>query len=222
MEERTILLEDRRAEVAALVEWVTQGAAAVTLLHSGMNGFAAPGAGGLVLAGVEVATAVALLAAIFREVRLHRHPREEAEEPGISWTGLLAAAVLFVECAHSVLTGGTLSLAKLAMGGVTLVQALLQPRIAARRQSRRFLRVSAAGIELGTSRVRRFSVPWSEVAAVRIDGGHVVVETRTGEERRIRLSRYHNGGEIAELLRESAAPRGLLAEAGARGTALAR
>jgi hypothetical protein len=211
MEAVTILLEDRRAELAQRVEAVTQAGAAVSLVTAGLAGLSAPDVEGTVLAALELLAAALLVGAVARELRPGRRSAEEgtARAPRIGWVSLFAAAALFAETYHRVYAGGKFPRPTFLMGLVALLLALLHPWIARRRAGMRFFRADGAGIELRTSRLRGFRLAWDEVAAVARDGDALLVRTRTGAVRRVGLRRYRNGEALAAALLEAASARAI-------------
>lgn len=64
-------------------------------------------------------------------------------------------------------------------------------------------------IEFRSSRLRDFRVLWAELASVETGSAAATLTLHGGRRQRINLRRYHNGAEVARLLRESAAARGI-------------
>ncbi|HEX2189617.1 MAG TPA: hypothetical protein VHG51_11995 [Longimicrobiaceae bacterium] len=206
MEPVTVLLDDRRAALAQRAETATQAGAALSLVSAALAGLPAPDPEGAALAAVELLAAALLVAAIVRE--LLRRPGA-AEEAGIGWVSVFAAAALFAEAYHGVYTGGRLSRPTLAMAAVTLAVGLANPWIARRRAEMSFVRVDDRGMEYRASRLRGFRLAWAELASVECDASRITLRTTAGATRRVRLGRYRNGGEAAALLLERAALRGI-------------
>lgn len=203
----TVLLEDRRAELAQRVETVTQAGAAFSLVAAALAGLPARGPAGTALAVAELLAAALLVGAIVREVLPRRRETEEAH--GIGWVSVFAAAALFAEVYHGAQTDGRFSRPTFVMALVALAVGLANPWIARRRAAMRLVRADDRGVEYRSSRLRGFRLRWDEIAAVERDGPGIVLRTTAGASRRIPLGRFRNGEEAAALLLERAARRGI-------------
>ncbi len=205
MDPLIIHLDDRRVRMAARLDLVGHGAAALGLVSAAAGGLPARTSGGAALVAVELAAALALVVAIRHELRT----RDGAELPRIGWLNLVASAVLLVQWYVELRGGGkTFSpelLGAIVAGGL----AVLHPVVQRRRRSRRMLRMDGAGITLALGRFRRVSAAWDDLRAVEATPDAVRFVTADGHEQRVSLRMLRNGDEVAAAVASAAEQKGV-------------
>ena len=194
-------LRSRRMERAETMMAALDGVSALNLALEGRERLAR-GGGAAVLGWAELAVAAVLLVTAIAMLRGRRHLGR--------WVSGLAGIVLLLDgLSRTYGPKGHPSWALTLNGVVLLVLVLLAPRLAARREALRVLRLDGDGISYRRNRFRRFAVSRAEIAGIAIDDRSAVVRRRQGGERRIDLADLHNRDEAEAALRAWAAAHGV-------------
>jgi hypothetical protein len=157
----------------------------------------------LVLAVAEVLTSTALVIAVARHLR---HAGRPSHHHRIDWVTFIAAAMLFTEAGEKWHRTGRLFTPQMSTAVATVVTALGYSRIAARRERRRMLHISDAGIEIRRGPLRRrFSAAWHEITSIDVGDREALIHTTSGTRGRIDLGDLHNAAHVATALREAQA-----------------
>jgi hypothetical protein len=211
MEETVIALKDRRMRMLNVQEWAGQGAAALALLTAGVDGLMGRSHAPAWLWAADLAVGVFLLAAIGRELKAARRargaPHHHAENGGVGlgWVSLLGGAACFLEWGARALGGGKLFTPVLLTGVVNAAQGLMAPYFERRRNAKRSLHLSDAGVDIRLSAVQRFQAPWSQLASVVGDARGLLLTARDGRTCRLRARRYDNFAQVADAIAAHAA-----------------
>ena len=194
-------LHSRRMERAETMMAGLDGVSALNLALEARERIAR-GGGAAALGWAELAVAAVLVAAAIAMLRGRPHL-------GRFVSGLAGIVLLLDGLSRTYGPKGHPSWALTLNGVVLLVMTALAPRIAARRDAARVLRLDGNGISYRRNRFRRFAIPLSEIAGVAIDERAAVLRVRDGRERRIDLADLHTRAEAEAALRAWAAANGV-------------
>ena len=186
-------LHSRRMERAETMMALLDGISAINLALEARERLAR-GAGAAVLGWAELAVAAVLAAAAVAMLRGRRHF-------GRFVSGLAGVVLLLDGLSRTYGPKGHPSWALTLNGLVLLAVAALAPRLAARREALRVLRLDRDGISYRRNRLRRFAMARAEVAGLAIGERAAVLRARDGGERRIDLADLHNRDEAEAALR---------------------
>lgn len=207
MESVTIHLKDRRVLAANANDLLGHGVAAFGVLGAVSGSFPPRTPADTILAAAQGVAAIALLAAIVREVWEIRSGVDR--DHGISWVNLFAAAVLTAGLVQRYQTTGRFSRPAAITALLAAVLAFAGPRIKRRQAERRSLRLDDDGILFRFGPFRRFAARWDEIAALRRDGATLRVELRDGRTRSVRLRLVTNRDDVFAALADHATARGI-------------
>jgi len=205
MGEEIVYLDDTRLERYALFDRIQLAGAALALVLTSLERLRLPATKDLVLGTLQLATSLAVIAFVVAWAR-SRHAPSTAR---VGWLDIVAGLMLLVEWADRCLQSGQVITPVLFQAAIFIVLGLLHARLAKRRKSRRHVRVDDEGIRIRRSAIRRRSIAWSEVASVSREPQAIRITRLDGTAWRIRLGRYKNGEEVARLVLNAAAARGL-------------
>jgi hypothetical protein len=203
--DRVVPLHSRRQRRAALAQQVQHVVAAAGLLFSGAQSLSA-GAGGLelALAVAGMITGALLLAAFARSVRLTRPAAaHHAHARGVDWMEIWAAAVLLAEAAERWHARHHFPGPQLLTAVITLAIGVFHERVAARRERRRSLRLTADHLHIGRNRFSHFTAPWREIAEIVVSDGEATIRTHKGRTRRLNLADLENAPEVRAALHDA-------------------
>lgn len=199
-------LHSRRRSRAQIGKKLQHLIPAVGLLFSGVQSLIA-GADGFerALAIVGIATSALLVTAFGRQVRALRGPAAGHVAHGIDWMDVFAAGVLFAEAAEKWRIRGHIWRPETLAALATLGVGLMHGRLAAAGERRRSLRVTNEDLSIGGlfRFSRRFTVRWSEIAAIEIGEREATVRTHRGKTRRINLADLENAPAVRAALQEA-------------------
>jgi hypothetical protein len=194
----TIVLDDRRKRLGLWWQKLQHAVGGVPLLLAGVHRLQAPGGGGDLLAIAEIAVAAVLLVLLARDLRSEAvaTPAAHAHE-GPDWFDIVAGALLILESVHSAHPGGKPFYERpmFALGVATALIGLLHGKLAQLSWKRREIHIDENGVRARTSRLRGFSVAWTDVRDIRISGNAIVIDTAS-RSHTISLRRYRNAAEI--------------------------
>ena len=193
-------LHSRRMERAETMMALLDGVSAINLALEGRERLARGGAA--LLGWAELAVAAVLVATAVAMLRGRHHF-------GRFVSGLAGVVLLLDGLSRIYGPKGHPSWALTLNGLVLLAVAALAPRLAARREALRALRLDDTGISYRRTRFRRFAMPRAEIAGLAIDERAAVLRARDGRERRIDLGDLHNRDEAEAALRAWAAAHGV-------------
>ena len=202
---QTIQLQDRRWR---RVEWINRiplALSAIVLADAAWPRLEASAAWDRAFAAAEIAIAGLLVVTLIVSWR-RRHRTAAAT---IGWIDLVAGVMVLAEWADRLAHGHHWFSPILVTAVVTLAVGLANRPLSRRRERHRFLRLDDEGLRIRINRFRGFHLPWPDVASIERAGDLVRVHGRDGRLRRISLSRFDNGEEVAHALAEAATARGL-------------
>jgi hypothetical protein len=160
----------------------------------------------LALAFAELVTSALFIAGIVRDVRASRRPAGDRDHAhGIDWTDVFAAGMLLAEAAERWHVRHRVPGPTLLTAAATLGVGLFHGRLAARRQRRRSLRITAEGVWVGGRPFRSWSAPWHDIATIEVGERDAEIRTRTGRRRRIDLLDMENAADVRAALIEARA-----------------
>jgi hypothetical protein len=200
----TIFLQDRRLRQ---LEWLTRiplALSAEVLAKAALPRLHGASALDRAFAGAELAAA-ALVVVVLVVAWRRRHGTPWA----FGWIDVAAAAMLLAEWGDRLAHGGKWLSPVLLTAVFTLAVGLADRPLARLRKRRRVLRLDEEGLHFRFTRLRRFDVPWPEVASMERDGRTFRIRRRHGRERRIDLGRLDNRDHVARALATAAAARGI-------------
>jgi hypothetical protein len=206
----TIVLDDKRRHLGLWWQKLQHAVGGVPLLMAGVHRLQLPGGREDVLALAEIVVAGVLLVLLARDLRSEVAAKRRPDVPlsahghthtlahgGPDWFDVVAGALLIIEAAHSVHPGGKpiYEHATFALGVATATIGLLHGKIAQLSWKRREIRLDENGVHARVSRLRRFTVAWTDVRDIRVSAASITIDTPTGS-RTIPLGRYRNASEI--------------------------
>jgi len=194
----TIVLDDRRKRLGLWWQKLQHAVGGVPLLFAGVHRLQAPGGAGDLLAVAEIAVAAVLLLLLARDLRseIVASPPAHAHG-GPDWFDIVAGALLILESVHSAHPGGKPFYERplFALGVATAMIGLLHGTLAQLSWKRREIHIDENGVRARTSRIRGFSVAWTDVRDIRITGKAIIIDTAS-RSHTISLRRYRNAAEI--------------------------
>ena len=204
--EIVVPLHSRRRRRGLLAQKLQHVIAGAGLFFSGVQSLSA-GAEGLerTLAIAGMITAGMLIAAFAREVRRAAAPRRSDahgthQAHGVDWIDIFAAGMLFAEAAEKYHLRGHIWRPETLAAIATLGVGLFHGRLAARKQRRRALRVTAEGVTVGNRFFGAFKGSWSELAEIAIDEQEATIRTHAGKNRRLNLKDLENAPHVRAAL----------------------
>jgi hypothetical protein len=130
----------------------------------------------------------------------------------VSWFDLAAGGLLLFEAFSGHHNKPGYLRPQFLSGVVTLGLGLLHGRLHTFRQNRRYVKLDEAGVEIRTSRFRRFSLAWADVSSVDMAGTKAVFLRNDGRRHSMRLNLLSNEAEVRRGIAEHARAAGVLAE----------
>jgi hypothetical protein len=211
MPDVSIELQSRRKDRAELVQKVQHVVPAVVLLFAGLQSLAA-GVAGIerAIAAVEIVTCVLIVGAFARRVRAMRqgtHVRSHgARGHGVDWIDIFVSAMLAVEVWEHWHATGHIRRPTVLLSATMLVLGLGHGRLQASLLRRSALRITDAGIKIGSRLrwLRAFSASWSEIARIDLSDTSVRIVLKSGRMRRINLADLRNADEVRDAIRAAA------------------
>jgi hypothetical protein len=194
----TIVLDDKRKRLGLWWQKLQHAVGGVPLLFAGVHRLQAPGGAGDLLAIAEIAVAAVLLLLLARDLRSEIVASPAARAHGSpDWFDIVAGALLILESVHSAHSGGKPFYERpaFALGVATAMIGLLHGKLAQLSWKRREMHIDENGVRVRTSRIRGFSVAWTDVRDIRITENAIIIETPT-RSHAIPLRRYRNAAEI--------------------------
>ncbi len=194
----TIVLDDKRKRLGLWWQKLQHAVGGVPLLFAGVHRLQAPGGAGDLLAIAEIAVAAVLLLLLARDVSSEVAASPAARAHGSpDWFDIVAGALLILESVHSAHPGGKPFYERpaFALGVATVMIGLLHGKLAQLSWKRREIHIDENGVRARTSRIRGFSVAWTDVRDIRITENAVIVDTAS-RSHTISLRRYRNAAEI--------------------------
>jgi hypothetical protein len=200
----TIVLDDRRKRLGLWWQKLQHAVGGVPLLVAGVHRLQSPGGAGDLLALAEIAVAAVLLVLLARDLRSETVAKRHPAAPGTphahggpDWFDIVAGALLMLEAVHSAHPGGKPFYERpaFALGVATAAIGLLHGKLAQLSWKRREIHLDVNGVRARTSRIRGFSIPWTDVRDILITESAIVIET-AARSHTIPLRRYRNAAEI--------------------------
>lgn len=199
-------LRSKRAERAQLGQKLQHLGPAVVLFGSGFQTLrGSPHGLALVLALFEVVSSLLLLVTMGHAVRsaarrvdadasLHAHH-------GVAWIEIFTAAVLVAEAWEHYELTHHVKRPTVLMALTLLVIGVLHPKILARAQRRRTLRVDDEGLYVGTKKFRRpIRAKWDEVASIDVGDRYGVITLKNGQMRKLDLQDLEGSNHVRTAL----------------------
>lgn len=199
-----VALDDRARELAGRVQLVIDVAGLIILTPAA---WARIRSGHAILLGLGFLELAAIAAAVVSAAGALR--QGERPEPGVDWGSGFMGVVLLIEYGFARARGGKLISPTLLTGVLALALMLLQPRISARRRSRRRLVIDDGWITIGLPRRRTLRIACGDLRAIEEHGAAVWFVPRRGTTKHLSLWRYRNRDEIRRALSRGAGEAGV-------------
>jgi len=196
-------LRSRRQQRGMFVQKLEHAIPALVLLFLGLSTLKEGASGlGLAVAIAEIVSSVLLLVAMARAAhRLRRpHPSATSHAHGVDWIDIFAATMLGVEALEKWQTHHHLARPTIMTALVLLIFGIFHSRIVAKRERRRTLRISDAGLYVGGRPFRGLHAAWTDIESIEVDERWARVRTRGGQERRLDLADLENPAAIRDAL----------------------
>lgn len=198
----TVPLRSKRREQVQAFQKFQHAIPAVPLLMAGIqairdgeHGFA------LALGFFEVATSVALLGTVVREIRAMGRPKPHTEHAhhGVDWVHIFAAAVLVAEVLEHYHVTGHIRRPMILTAIVTLALGLGHGRL----QGRRVLRVEDDHLHVAGRPFRTLRARWADISSIEVGEKYAQITTVDGRERKLDLSDLHGAEHVRTALAEA-------------------
>lgn len=198
----TVPLRSKRREQVQAFQKFQHAIPAVPLLMAGIQAIR-DGEHGLALAlgFFEVATSVALLGTVVREIRAMGRPKPHTEHAhhGVDWVHIFAAAVLVAEVLEHYHVTGHIRRPMILTAIVTLALGLGHGRL----QGRRVLRVEDDHLHVAGRPFRTLRARWADVSSIDVGEKYAQITTVDGRERKLDLSDLHGAEHVRTALAEA-------------------
>jgi hypothetical protein len=173
--------------------------AGVQAIRNGEHGFA------LALGFFEVATSVALLGTVVREIRAMGRPKVHTEHAhhGVDWVHIFAAAVLVAEVLEHYHVTGHIRRPTILTAIVTLALGLGHGRLQRFAERRRVLRVEDDHLHVAGRPFRTLRARWADVSSIEVGEKYAQIRTVDGRERKLDLSDLHGAEHVRTALAEA-------------------
>jgi hypothetical protein len=173
--------------------------AGVQAIRNGEHGFA------LALGFFEVATSVALLGTVVREIRAMRRPKDHSEHAhhGVDWVHIFAAAVLVAEVLEHYHLTHHIRRPAILTAIVTLALGLGHGRLQRFSERRRVLRVEDDRLHVAGRPFRTLRARWADVLSIDVGEKYAQITTVDGRERKLDLSDLHGAEHVRTALAEA-------------------
>lgn len=208
--DRVIHLEDAAERRREKAELAMEAMTSVTLFNAVQIDYIHHEFDAFVMLNAAAAAALAIVV-IRGAIRMRKN--EDAASRGSNVVGVvggLAAVTEGLRRLHS--ADFTFGHKHFALGVATVLTGLLTVTVALfaeRLQKRRILAITDAGVRMRFNQLRRFNIPWSDIAELQVGTGRVRLVRRTGRARAIPLTRLLNADEVRDALTDAAVARGI-------------
>jgi hypothetical protein len=204
-----IYLEDKRLQAVDWMQKLQHVTAGGPLLIVGLQKLAEGDVGERPIALLEVAIALAVFVAFYREWRMRKHAPSHTS---IGWFDIAAAGLLMFEAFHGAIHKPGYLRPQFLSAVVTLGLGLLHGRLHHFKQRRRYVKLDDTSLEIRTSRFRRVTLQWKDLDSVDLSGGKAVFRRSDGRHHTFRLGWFHNSETVRKEIAGHAAAAGLLLE----------
>lgn len=182
-------LRSKRRERAQLAQKFQHLGPAIVLFGSGFQLLRQePHGAALGIAGMEIVSSVLLLATMGRAVRSAFRPVDAAASPhahhGVAWIEIFTAAVLLAEAWEHYHATGRIKRPTVLLALMLLVVGWLHPKIAARAQRRRTLRVEDDALYVGT-KFGSIRANWDQVSSIDVGERYGTITLKNGRKRKL-------------------------------------
>jgi hypothetical protein len=198
----TVPLRSKRREIGQALQKFQHAVPAVPLFFAGVQAIGNGERGfALALGFFEVATSVALIRTVVREIRVMGRPRVDTEHAhhGVDWVHIFAAAVLIAEVLEHYHLTGHIRRPTILTAIVTLGLGLFHGRL----QGRRVLRVEDDQLHIADKPFRTFRARWADVTSIDVGEKYAQIKTVDGRERKLNLSDLHGAEHVRTALAEA-------------------
>jgi len=203
-----ILLHDRRVVAAGLVQKLQHALAGFPLLLLGIRHFSEEGE--LPLAILEIVVAALVLGTFARQA--YAAGQKHAHHTRVEWFDLAAAAMMMFEAFYGPHHKPPYATPQFWTAVALTAVALFHGRLHARREKRRYVKLDENGVEVRTSRFRRFSVGWAELERIHIGEDRAVFHRSDGKQHTIGFRMLGNHDEVRKQLSDHARAAGVSME----------
>jgi hypothetical protein len=195
--------------MAQLLQKMQHVVPSLPLLIHGVERLRHDGHGWSIALGLgEVVSSVLVIGAFVRQVRVvrraHGHAAPEAGDAhaahGVDWVDLLLGAMLAVEVWAHWHESGHIKRPTVLLAVAMMAIGLLHGRIAAFGERRTSLRIDDTGVSLGAAFLRRFTVPWGELAAVEIEPQQARIVRTDGKAKVVNLRDLRDAAAVRAAL----------------------
>jgi hypothetical protein len=202
----TVALRSKRRELGQAFQKLQHAIPAVPLLIAGIqairdgeHGFA------LALGFFEVASSVALLRTVVREILAMRRPKVHTEDAhhGVDWVHIFAAAVLIAEVLEHYHVTGHIRRPIILTAIVTLALGLGHGRLQRFHEGRRVLRVEDDHLHVAGRPFRTLRARWADVSSIEVGERYARIKMLDGRERTLNLSDLHGAEHVRTALAEA-------------------
>jgi hypothetical protein len=203
----SVPLRSKRREIGQALQKFQHAIPAVPLLSAGLQAIRNGEHGAALALGIfEIATSVALLGTVVREIRAMRRPKVHIEHAhhGVDWVHIFAATVLVAEVLEHYHLTHHIRRPTILTAIVTLGLGLGHGRLQALSDRRRALRVEDDEILIGGGKFfRTFRARWADVTSIDVGEKYATIKTLDGRERRLNLSDLHGAEQVRTVLAEA-------------------
>lgn len=150
----------------------------------------------LLWACLEIAVSLSLMIVILRHMR---HMGDGAHQHQIGWVEITCGLFLLFEAYAKTHEGRHSQLfvfVSYLPGVIFIALGLFEGKV----RRHLYVRAHEDRLEANLTRFSRFELPWSDVESFRSERRQVVIGTRSGEEKKIRVNRYREAKELRAWL----------------------
>lgn len=199
-------LRFKRAERGLFLQKLQHAVPSIVVLGDGLSHLSHnPHGAELALGVFEVGAALAVIGSVIHGIRKLRQSVPEADahtghKHGVDWIDIFIGVMLAVEAYAKFHATAKIPRPTIVLAVAMFTIGLTHGKIAAFGDRRRELRVNADGISLPTSRFRRLTLAWSEVAAIDLGERYARVTANDGRTQRIDLTDVMNATAVRDAL----------------------
>jgi hypothetical protein len=203
-----IHLHDRKAVAVGLVLKLEHALAGFPMLFLGIRHFSEEGE--LPIAVLEIVIAALVLGTFARHA--YAAGQKHAHHSRVDWFDLAAAAMMLFEAFHGPHHKPPYATPQFWTAVTLSPLALFHGKLHAWREKRGYVKLDQNGVEVRTSRFRRFSVGWAELDRIHIGEHRAVFHRSDGKQHTIGFRMLGNHDEVRKHLSDHARAAGVSME----------